>query len=191
MRKVRQVCDGGRRRRRTSRETVRSETSTPSLPQFPVNARGSPEGIRRAHLRDERPNGGTGAGAADASGRGAPGPPATEAIADASGRRCPAATTISAVRQSSHAWLSSSQNSRSRRWMGGRGRALEHRQLLTECQVLKRDRAMSAADQRQRPEQKENAASMSHPVALWSPRSTGLVADPILANHTGARRKRH
>jgi hypothetical protein len=40
-------------------------------------------------------------------------------------------------------------------------RALEHRHLLAERQVLKRDRAVSAADQREGTEQDEKAASMS------------------------------
>jgi hypothetical protein len=37
-------------------------------------------------------------------------------------------------------------------------RAFEHRQLLAKRQVLKRDRAMSAADQCQRPKQKEKCS---------------------------------
>jgi hypothetical protein len=42
VRNVRRVCDGGRRGRRTSREMVRSEISTPSLPNSPW-IRGAPQ----------------------------------------------------------------------------------------------------------------------------------------------------
>ena len=42
VRKVRHVCDGGRRRRRRSLETVRSDTSMPSLPSSPW-IRGAPQ----------------------------------------------------------------------------------------------------------------------------------------------------
>jgi hypothetical protein len=42
VRKMRHVCDGGRRGRRRSRETVRSDTSTPTLPNSPW-IRGAPQ----------------------------------------------------------------------------------------------------------------------------------------------------
>ena len=46
-------------------------------------------------------------------------------------------------------------------------RAREHRQLFPERPVLKRDRAMSAADQGQRPKQKENRSPMSACAIPW------------------------
>jgi hypothetical protein len=49
--------------------------------------------------------------------------------------------------------------------------------------VLKRDRAASAADQRQRPEQEEKRSQHEPSCLGLEPRSTGLVGDPVLANH--------
>ena len=65
-------------------------------------------------------------------------------------------------------------------------RALEHRQLLSEGQVLKHDRAVSAADQCQRPKQKENRTQSESSCRVVERRSTGTIGDPILANDTVA-----
>ena len=80
------ASDGGGRRRRRSRETVRSEMSMPSLPNSPWT-RGAPQGIRRAHLFDERPNGHCRAGASGPGVRGSVESIAVEASVDATARQ--------------------------------------------------------------------------------------------------------
>ena len=61
--------------------------------------------------------------------------------------------------------------------------ALEHGQLLTECQILERDRSVSTADQRERSKRDDERSQHE----LSCPRSaTGSTeaGDPILANDT-------
>ena len=58
------------------------------LTQFSVNPRGAPQGIRRAHLRDESPNAGGRARAGPDEDESSAGPIVVVAIADASARRC-------------------------------------------------------------------------------------------------------
>ena len=57
---------------------------------------------------------------------------------------------MSAVRQSRHTWASAIQNRRSRERSEGRLIVRsEYSQLLTECHILERDRAVSCGDQRE------------------------------------------
>ena len=62
--------------------------------------------------------------------------------------------------------------------------ALEHGQLLMECQILERDRSVSTADQREYRSATTSAASMSYPVPRSATESTG-AGDLILANDRG------
>jgi hypothetical protein len=96
----------------------------------------------------------------------------------------PGRTTISAVRQ---AWASSIQNNRSRWRSGGRG-CVEHRRLLAEREVLKRDCAVSPADQCERSEHDDERRQHERSGGATTAESTGLVGDLILANHRTARR---
>ena len=112
-----------------------------------MDPRRAPQRVRRAHLVDECPNGGRGAAPARATGRRAVGPSASEPLPmptddrlglhDDQGR-----TPVSPGMSEQHP-----KQSISRTEWRTLDRALEHRQLLTEGQVLKRDRAVSAADQ--------------------------------------------
>jgi hypothetical protein len=63
-------------------------------------------------------------------------------------------------------------------------RALEHRQLLTEGQVLKRDRAVSAADQREGTERDEKRGQHERSCAAIDQRINQSLTNRILANDT-------
>jgi hypothetical protein len=150
VRNVRHVCDGGRRGLFTSRETVRSETAIPNLPNSPW-IRGAPQSgfavaifitsVRIVAVvlgRPERPR-------------------AERRVHwRRSHWRCQrktvsGCTTIRAVRQSCHALASKDpKQSISMAELGTPHAALEHGQLLTECQILEGDRLVSIADQRER-----------------------------------------
>jgi hypothetical protein len=68
--------------------------------------------------------------------------------------------------------------------VGPRACAPEHRQLLAECQVLKGDRAVSAADQCERSEHDDERGQHELSCRTPDPPINGLVDDLILAKHT-------
>ncbi|MGZ7007929.1 MAG: hypothetical protein ACXVLX_20180 [Ilumatobacteraceae bacterium] len=61
-------------------------------------------------------------------------------------------------------------------------RALEHRQLLTQRQVLKRDRAVSAADQREGTEQDEKRGQHERSCAAIDQRINQSLTIRVLTN---------
>ena len=65
-----------------------------------------------------------------------------------------------------------------------RDRALEHRQLLTEGQILKRDRAVSATDQRQGTEHDKKRGRHERSCAAIDQRINQSLTIWILANDT-------
>jgi hypothetical protein len=72
--------------------------------------------------------------------------------------------------------------SRTERWTPDR--ALEHRQLLTEGQVLKRDRAVSATDQRQGTEHDKKRGRHERSCAAIDQRINQSLTIRVLANDT-------
>jgi hypothetical protein len=63
--------------------------------------------------------------------------------------------------------------------------ALEHRQLLTECEILERDRSVSAADQREGSEDEDERSQHELSCPAITTESTG-ASDLILANDSRA-----
>ena len=151
MRKVRHVWDGGRENLATIRETVRSETSMPSLRNSPW-IRGAPQRIRGCHLVDERPNRGDGARAAGLFLPGSLRPAASQPLArPAHDGVClyhEQGATPASPGPGEHDPEESIARSKTRS-LGG---ACQRSQLLTKRDILKRDGPVPATDQSDRSE---------------------------------------
>src|SRR6266851_1505616 len=147
-----------------------------------MDPRRAPQRVRGAHLVDERPNDRRGAGQARTTVRRAVRPSASEPLPmltdhrlgfhDDQGRT-PAPPGVS----EQHPKQSISRTER--RTLD---RALEHRQLLTEGHVLKRDRAVAAADQREGTEQDEKRGQHERSCAAIDQRINQSLTIRVLAN---------
>src|SRR6266581_2575014 len=120
-----------------------------------MDPRRAPQRVGRAHLVDERLNVRRGAGPARTTVLQAVRPSASEPLPMPTDYRLGLDNDQS--RTPSPPDLSEQHPKQSISWTKSRtlDRALEHRQLLTEGQVLKRDRAVAAADQRKGTEHDE------------------------------------
>ena len=142
----------------------------------------APQRVGRAHLVDERPNGRRGAGPARTTVPRAVRPSASESLPMPTDHRLglhndqgrtPVPPGVSELHP---------KQSISRTEWRTLDRALEHRQLLTEGQVLKRDRAVSATDQRQGTEYDKKRGQHERSCAAIDQRINQSLTIRVLAN---------
>src|SRR5712691_7543733 len=147
-----------------------------------MNPRRAPQRVRRAHLVDERPNGRGGAGPARTTMRRAVRPSASEPLPKPTDHRL--GLHHDQGRTPAPPGLSEQYPKQSISWTEWRtlDRTLEHRQLLTEGQVLKRDRAVSAADQREGTQHDEKRGQHERSCAAIDQRINQSLTIRVLAN---------
>ena len=147
-----------------------------------MDPRRAPQRVRRAHPVDERPNGRRGAGPARTTVRRAVRPSASEPLPMPTDHRLglhddQGRTPVPPGVSEQHP-----KQSISRTEWRTLDRALEHRQLLTEGQVLKRDRVVSAADQREGTEHDEKRGRHERSCAAIDQRINQSLTIRIVAN---------
>src|SRR5436190_6004198 len=130
------------------------------LAQLAVDARSAPERIRGGDLHHERPNSRSRARAPGAAPRRAPCPLAAEPLAMPTHDGVRVHDDQGGAPILPRVGEQHPKQSISVAELGTPHGALEHGQLLTECQILERDRSVSSADQRKR-SKRDDETSMS------------------------------